>query len=101
MDTWSPTLSPEAFRIDLNAIRDDNTAVAMVGFHHPQRVPVAGERVLAVDEDAGLYEAVVESVEPDHRVYLQIDWDTRRYLQPVQSLQYGLTYKSATSLTGA
>ncbi len=70
--------SPEWFVVDLNAVRDDNLVVTLVGFTKPQRVPYPGEDAIAIDEDRNSYDAVVEAVLPDNRVYLRIDWATRR-----------------------
>ena len=69
---------PETFRIDLNAVRDDNLAVSLIGHDRPQRVPVLGEIAYCVDEDGATYAATVESLPGDRRVYLRVDWTTRR-----------------------
>lgn len=72
------TRSGDTFEIDLNSVRDGNRAVAIVGFRRAQAVPRAGETVSAVDEDGNVYDAIVEGVLPDHRIYLKLKWATRR-----------------------
>lgn len=67
-----------SYKIDLNAIRDGNRAVSLVGFRGPQVVPIVGQGVTAVDEDGSVYDATVEAVLPDSRVYLRVKWATRR-----------------------
>jgi hypothetical protein len=76
------TFAPERFQIDLNGVRDDDLAVALLGFRYPQRVPRVDDPAIAVDEDANAYDATVEAVLPDGLVYLRVKWGTKRSLIP-------------------
>lgn len=71
---WSRT----EFEIDLNSVRNGNSVVALLGFDRAQRVPSPGEVVTAIDEDESAYEATVETVLPDSRVYLRVNWASRQ-----------------------
>lgn len=76
--SWSG--APETFRIDLNAVRDEDYVVALVGFRGAQRVPAVNEPAVALDHDGYAYSATVAAVLPDHRVYLRLAWETRRHV---------------------
>ena len=79
MDMEVPTrMSHERFRIDLNSVQDDNRVVTLMGYFRPQVVPLPGEWATAVDEDGAYYDAEVEAVMPDHRVYLRVYWASKR-----------------------
>lgn len=76
--TGIATKAKQTFRIDLNTVRDDNRVVALL--EHPS-LPVAPQpnsSVVAVDEDGAYYDATVESVLGDGRVYLRLIWATKR-----------------------
>lgn len=85
-DQWQGPVSAgwsrEVFTIDLNTVRDGNRVVSLVGFGGPQRVPKAGETATVVDEDGNAYDAAVETVLPDTRVYLRVKWASRRATTP-------------------
>jgi hypothetical protein len=68
----------ETFRIDLNSVDDGNRVVSLVGFLRPQVVPIPGEMASVEDEDGAFYDAVVESVLSDTRVYLRLNWKSKR-----------------------
>jgi hypothetical protein len=68
----------DTFRIDLNSVHDDNRVVALMGFSRVQVVPEAGDTVVAVDEDGAFYDAAVDAVLPDSRLYLLLDWNSKR-----------------------
>ena len=72
----------ENFPIDLNTVRDDNRVVSLVGLRGPQRVPTVGEIATVLDEDANAYDAAIEAVLPDGRVYLRVKWASRRSPSP-------------------
>lgn len=79
----------ETFSIDLNSLREDNRVVAIVGFDGPQRVPEAGEMAIVVDEDGHAYDAIVERVLPDSRIYLRIKWESKRASTPLNVPTFG------------
>jgi hypothetical protein len=83
--------SREAFSIDLNALRDGNRVVSLVGFAGPQRVPSPGENATVVDEDGNAYDAIVETVLPDSRIYLRVKWASKRSTTPPLVADYGRT----------
>jgi hypothetical protein len=70
--------SEQTFKVDLNSIRDDNCAVALLGHFYPQLVPQPNDIAVAMDEDGACYDATVESVLGDGRVYLRVIWATKR-----------------------
>lgn len=83
---WS---SQEIFKIDLNSVRDDNRVVALMGYLRPQVVPHPGDMATAVDEDGSFYDAVVDAVLPESRVYLRVRWATKRTGMTLPDLSYG------------
>lgn len=83
----------ELFRIDLNSVRDDNRVVTLMGFSRPQLVPDPGDRAIAIDEDGAYYDAVVEAVLPDSRVYLRLKWASKRAGVSVPPLSYGFDHR--------
>ncbi len=81
--------SREVFNIDLNSLRDGNRVVSLLGFTGPQRVPTAGENATVVDEDGYAYDAIVEAVLTDSRVYLRLNWESKRSTTPPLVQSYG------------
>lgn len=92
-DRWQGNVSAdwsrEVFTIDLNTVRDGNRVVSLVGFRGPQRVPKAGETATVVDEDGNAYDATVETVLPDTRVYLRVKWASSRTTAPPLVVDHG------------
>ncbi len=92
-DQWSGPLSArwgrEVFVVDLNNVRDGNRVVSLVGFAGPQRVPKIGEGATVVDEDGNAYDATVETVLPDARIYLRVKWRSQRCTTPPLVASYG------------
>ena len=72
------TSSARNFAVDLMMVRDGDRVVSILGSNGPQLVPEPGAIVAAEDQDGYVYDALVESVLPDRRVYLRISWATRR-----------------------
>jgi hypothetical protein len=71
--------SPEAnFLIDLMMVRDGDRVVSILDASGTHIVPDVGSIVTAQDEDGYTYDARVETVLPDRRVYLRIAWPSRR-----------------------
>jgi hypothetical protein len=66
----------------LNSVDDDNRVVSLVGFHRHQLVPMVGDAAVAVDEDGAFYDASVEAVLSDSRIYLRLNWATKRVGTP-------------------
>lgn len=85
---WAGT---ETFRIDLNSVRDDSRVVALMGLGRPQAVPRVGSTVAAVDEDGTFYDATVEAVLPDSRIYLRVLWATARNGSSLPPMTYGFS----------
>lgn len=86
------------FIVDLMMVRDDNRIVSILGSSGPQVVPDVGAVVTAEDEDGNVYDARVETVLPDRRVYLRLDWTSRRRNQPLAGgfpVTYRPTYRSS------
>jgi len=70
--------NPQTFKVDLNSIRDDNRAVALIGHPYVQLIPKSGDAAVAVDEDGAYYDATVDAVLEDGRVYLRLIWASKR-----------------------
>ena len=94
--TWSgthasggTTWGSEEFVIDLNNVRDGNRVVSLIGSDRPQRVPVPGDGAVVIDEDGNAYDALVETVLPDSRVYLRVKWQSKRTTTPPLVATYG------------
>jgi hypothetical protein len=68
----------DTFEIDLNDVRDGNLVVTVPGLERPQAIPPVGAGVAVRDEDGYVYEAVVDEVLPDGRMYLRASWATQR-----------------------
>jgi hypothetical protein len=100
MTVQSARRDAETFRIDLNSVRDDNRVVTLVGFFRHQVVPDLGALVVAVDEDGAFYDAIVDAVLPDHRIYLRLKWESKRVGMDIPSLSYGST-PQAPVVTGS
>jgi hypothetical protein len=87
--------SHETFRIDLNSVHDDNRVVALMGFSRHQVVPELGDTVVAVDEDGAFYDAAVDAVLPDSRVYLLLNWASKRVGSTPPALSFGASWTMA------
>jgi hypothetical protein len=48
-----------------------------------------GETVTAVDEDGSAYDATVESILADSRIYLRVNWITRSYPDQRYEVSFG------------
>ena len=74
---------PTNFIIDLMMVRNSNRVVSILGSAGPQVVPELGSIVITEDEDGNCYDSRVETILPDRRVYLRVDWATRRRSQRI------------------
>jgi hypothetical protein len=75
--------SYDTYDIDLNDVSDGNLAASLVGLNRHQLVPDADARVQVQDEDGNTYLAVVESVLPNHLMFVRVNWASRRDASPV------------------
>lgn len=70
---WAPTV----FEVDLNTVRDENRVVTLLeDVVGPG--PAVGNQVLARDEDLTVYDARVDEITADGRVYLRVIWSSAR-----------------------
>ena len=83
--TWGAS----EFSIDLNNVREGDRAVSLIGSDRPQRVPMPGDSAVVIDEDGSTYDAIVETVLPDSRVYLRVRWESKRPAAPPLVKTYG------------
>jgi hypothetical protein len=83
-------VNKQSFKVDLNSLRDGNRLSALVGYFDAQLVPEPEDVAIAVDEDGACYDAVVESVVDNVRVYLRLNWASKRFGLTFPPVSYNL-----------
>jgi hypothetical protein len=79
-------------------VKDENRVVSILGSRGlPQVVPDLAAVVTAEDEDGYTYDAEVETLLPDRRVYLRVDWTSRRRAQDITD-GFPINFRSVISL---
>jgi hypothetical protein len=82
------------YNVDLNAVHDGNRVGTIVGLFGAQLVPAMNERVVAQDNEGFAFDAFVESVLGDGRVYLRLALASRRPM----NRDYEFTYRPSVGL---
>jgi hypothetical protein len=78
-----PTNSATAgrtYNFDLHAVHDHDRVETIVGLFGPQVMPDFDDEVFALDNEGSLYDARVESVQPDHSISLRLRLESKRAL---------------------